>query len=113
MSRQLQGMATIQGFVAERSFLDRFEDRNREWMRIGMKLALIRAAALPLLVLSGGIAMFVVVAVGGPMVLQGLLTVGELAAFTALLTVLLPPLGRSAGCFSASAGRASLDRVFG
>jgi len=109
----LQGMATIQGFVAERSFLDRFEERNREWMRIGMKLALIRAAALPLLVLSGGVAMFAVVAVGGPMVLQGRLTVGELAAFTALLTVLLPPL-RSFGWMLSviQRGRASLERVF-
>jgi ATP-binding cassette subfamily B protein len=71
----LQGMATIQGFVAEQSFVDRFEQRNDDWMRIGMKLALIRAGALPLLVLSGGISMFAVVAVGGPMVLDGRLTV--------------------------------------
>ena len=109
----LQGMATIQGFVAEQSFVDRFERRNAEWMRIGMKLALIRAAALPLLVLSGGVALFAVVAVGGPMVLDGRLTVGELAAFTALLTVLLPPL-RSFGWMLSviQRGRASLDRVF-
>jgi ATP-binding cassette subfamily B protein len=109
----LQGMATIQGFVAEQSFVDRFEQRNNDWMRIGMKLALIRAAALPLLVLSGGISMFAVVAVGGPMVLDGRLTVGELAAFTALLAVLLPPL-RSFGWMLSviQRGRASLDRVF-
>lgn len=109
----LQGMATIQGFVAEESFVDRFEKRNDEWMRVGMKLAIIRAAALPLLVLSGGVAMFAVVAVGGPMVLAGALTVGELAAFTALLTVLLPPL-RSFGWMLSviQRGRASLDRVF-
>ena len=109
----LQGMATIQGFVAEESFVERFEKRNLEWVRVGMKLAIIRAAALPLLVLSGGVAMFAVVAVGGPMVLAGALTVGELAAFTALLTVLLPPL-RSFGWMLSviQRGRASLDRVF-
>jgi ATP-binding cassette subfamily B protein len=109
----LQGMATIQGFVAERSFVERFEGRNDKWLRVGMKLALIRAAALPLLVLAGGVAMFAVVAVGGPMVLSGALTVGELAAFTALLAVLLPPL-RSFGWMMSviQRGRASLDRVF-
>jgi ATP-binding cassette subfamily B protein len=109
----LQGMATIQGFVAEEAFVDRFEKRNMEWLRTGMKLAIIRAGALPLLVLSGGVAMFAVVAVGGPMVLSGSLSVGELAAFTALLTVLLPPL-RSFGWMLSviQRGRAALDRIF-
>ena len=109
----LQGIATIQGFVAEEAFVERFEVRNLEWLRTGMKLAVIRAGALPLLVLSGGVAMFAVIAAGGRMVLSGALTVGELAAFTALLTVLLPPL-RSFGWMLSviQRGRAALDRIF-
>ncbi len=109
----LQGIATIQGFVAEEAFIDRFEERNLRWLRTGMKLAMIRAGALPLLVLSGGVALFAVVAFGGPMVMVGHLTVGQLAAFTALLTVLLPPL-RSFGWMLSviQRGRAALDRIF-
>jgi ATP-binding cassette subfamily B protein len=78
-----------------------------------MKLAVIRATALPLLVLTGGIAMFVLLLVGGRMVLSGGLTLGELAAFTALLTVLLPPL-RSLGWMLSviQRGRAALERIF-
>jgi ATP-binding cassette subfamily B protein len=109
----LQGMATIQGFVAERAFVERFEERNRRWLATGMKLAVIRAGALPLLVLAGGVAMVVLIAVGGPMVFAGTLTVGELAAFSALLTVFLPPL-RSLGWMLSviQRGRAALDRIF-
>ncbi len=109
----LQGIATIQGFVAEEAFVKRFEKSNLEWLKTGMKLALIRAGALPLLVLSGGVAMFAVVAFGGPMVLSGSMSVGELAAFTALLTVLLPPL-RSFGWMLSviQRGRSALDRIF-
>jgi ATP-binding cassette subfamily B protein len=109
----LQGMAAIQGFVAEEAFVDRFEARNLGWLRTGMRLALIRSIALPLLVLSGGVAMFALIAVGGPMVLGGSLTVGELAAFTALLTVFLPPL-RSMGWMMSviQRGRAALERIF-
>jgi ATP-binding cassette subfamily B protein len=109
----LQGMATIQGFVAEEAFVERFEDRNRSWLATGMKLAVIRAAALPLLVLAGGVAMFVLIAVGGPLVFSGSLTVGELAAFTALVTVFLPPL-RSLGWMLSviQRGRAALERIF-
>ena len=74
----LQGMAAIQGFVAERAFIDRFEERNRAWLKTGIQLALIRAVALPLLVLSGGVSMFMLLAVGGPMAIEGTISVGEL-----------------------------------
>lgn len=109
----LQGMAAIQGFVAEEAFIERFEKRNREWLRTSMRLAVIRSTALPLLVLAGGVAMFALIAVGGPMVLAGTLTVGELAAFTALLAVFLPPL-RSMGWMMSviQRGRAALERIF-
>jgi ATP-binding cassette subfamily B protein len=109
----LQGMATIQGFVADKAFYDRFEDRNQDWLRTSMKLAVIRAAALPLLVLAGGIAMFVVLWLGGGMVLEERLSVGALAEFTALLMVLLPPL-RSLGWMLSviQRGRAALERIF-
>lgn len=109
----LQGMAAIQGFVAEEVFVERFEARNLKWLATGMKLAVIRAGALPLLVLAGGAAMFTVIAVGGPLVFSGTLTVGELAAFTALLTVFLPPL-RSLGWMLSviQRGRAALERIF-
>jgi len=109
----LQGVAAIQGFVAEEAFVRRFETRNNEWLRTGMRLALIRALALPLLVLSGGIAMFVLISVGGGLVLEGTLSVGDLVTFTALLTVLLPPL-RSLGWMMSvlQRGRAALERIF-
>jgi ATP-binding cassette subfamily B protein len=109
----LQGMAAIQGFVAEDSFIERFETRNIAWLRTGMRLAFIRSIALPLLVLSGGVAMFALIAVGGPMALSGTLTVGELAAFAALLAVFLPPL-RSMGWMMSviQRGRAALERIF-
>jgi ATP-binding cassette subfamily B protein len=109
----LQGVGTIQGFVAEDAFMERFEERNLDWLTIAMKLALVRSIALPLLVLAGGISMVSLIAIGGPLVLAGTLTVGELAAFTALLAVFLPPL-RSLGWMMSviQRGRAALERVF-
>ncbi len=109
----LQGMATIQGFVAERAFAGRFAIRNDAWLKTGMRLALVRSLALPLLVLAGGVALFVVIWFGGSQVLAGAMTVGELTAFTALLTVFLPPL-RSLGWMLSviQRGRAALDRIF-
>ncbi len=109
----LQGMAAIQGFVAEEAFVNRFEERNRAWLKTGIQLALIRALALPLLVLSGGVAMFMLLAVGGPMAIEGTISVGEMVAFAALLTVLLPTLRSMGWLLSILArGRASLERIF-
>lgn len=109
----LQGMAAVQGFAAEEAFEQRFEARNAQWLATSMRLALIRALALPLLVLAGGIAMFVLLSVGGNLVLTGGLTVGQLVAFSALVTVLLPTL-RSLGWMLSvvQRGRAALGRIF-
>lgn len=109
----LQGMAAVQGFAAEQAFEKRFEQRNADWLRISMRLAMIRAVALPLLVLAGGIAMFVLLLVGGRLVLAGTMTVGQLVAFSALVTVLLPTL-RSLGWMLSvvQRGRAALGRIF-
>jgi len=108
----LQGMATIQGFAAEDAFTDRFRARNLDWLRTGMRMALVRSLAMPVLALSGGLAVGVLVAVGGAMVHAGTLSVGELTAFVALLMVLLPPL-RSLGWLVSVAqrGRAALERL--
>jgi ATP-binding cassette subfamily B multidrug efflux pump len=109
----LQGMAAIQGFVAEKSFAARFEEKNAEWLSTGMRLAMVRALALPLVALSGGISVFVLLGLGGSMVVRGTLGVGELVTFAALLTVVLPPL-RSLGWMLSvmQRGRAALERIF-
>ena len=108
-----QGIATIQGFVAERAFTERFEARNAAWFETGMRLAVLRSLAFPLLYLAGGLSVFVILLWGGRMVLSGDITVGELVAFTTLLAALLPSL-RSLGWMLSviQRGRASLSRIF-
>lgn len=109
----LQGMAVIQGYVAEKALIRRFEAKNLSWMKTSIRLSLIRASLLPLLALSGGISMFVLLIFGGRMAIRAEISVGELAAFAALLTVLLPTLRSMGWMFSVFArGLAALERVF-
>lgn len=109
----LQGIATIQGFTAERAFDARFEERNQVLFRTRMRMSLVGSIAFPALYLSGGIALFLVIYVGGPMAIRGELSVGDVAAFATLVGVLLPPL-RSLGWMLSivQQGRASLERIF-
>ncbi|MEC8425282.1 MAG: ABC transporter ATP-binding protein, partial [Myxococcota bacterium] len=108
-----QGIATIQGFVAESRFVERFGVRIQALFRTRMKNALLSSFAFPALALSGNVAVFVVLFVGGPMAIEGELSVGGVAAFVTLLGILLPPL-RSMGWMLSvlSRGRASVQRIY-
>ena len=109
----LQGIATVQGFRAEDAFVQRFEARNQALYRLGMKLAWLRSVAFPLLILGSGTAVALLLGVGGPMALRGEVSVGDLAAFVALLATLAGPL-RSLGWLLSivQQGRAGLERIF-
>lgn len=108
-----QGIATIQGFVAEERFKERFDARNQELFRISMLSSILGALAFPALLLAGSISIFIVLKVGGPMAIAGELSVGDVAAMATLLGILLPPL-RSMGWMLSvlKRGQASLDRIF-
>lgn len=108
-----QGIATVQGFSAEPAFVDRFQEKNDRWFVTAMKIALVRTLAFPLLMFSGGMSIFVLLYVGGPMALEGVLTVGDLVAFATLLAALLPQFRSMGFLFSVwQRGRAALERIF-
>jgi len=108
-----QGIATVQGFSAEAAFSKRLHDANLAWFGTTMRLAMIRSLAFPLLGLAGGSGIFMLLYFGGPQAVQGELSVGELAAFAALIAALLPPL-RSLGWMLSvlQRGRAALTRIY-
>ena len=108
-----QGVATVQGFVAEDAFVGRLEKLNYDWLMTTMRLSVIRSMAFPLLGMAGGAAVFTLLYVGGPMAVQGPLSVGDLAAFATLIGALVPPL-RSLGWMLSvlQRGRAALERIF-
>lgn len=108
-----QGISTVQGFSAEPAFIERLEERNQAWLVTTMRLSVIRSVAFPLLGLAGGVAIFALLYVGGPMAVVGPLSVGDLAAFATLIGALLPPL-RSLGWMLSvlQRGKAALDRIF-
>jgi len=108
----LQGVTTIQGFGAEEAFVGRFLDRNQAYLATTLRLARIQAFVLPLLTLGGSAAVFALLAVGGPMTIEGELSVGQLVAFVTYVGYLLMPL-RGLGWMLTifQRGRASLERV--
>jgi ATP-binding cassette subfamily B protein len=109
----IHGVQTIQGFRAEEAFLQRFRERNDRYLKTLLQMANLRAWLFPLFVLGAGICIWMLLAIGGPMTIQGQLTVGQIVAFVTYITYLLAPL-RSLGWLMSvfQQGYTSLDRIF-
>ena len=88
----LQGISTIQAFNVEGPFGQRLAERAGVLKENNIQLARLRALVFPLFTVSGGIAVFLLLGVGGSMVLDGEMTAGQLAAFISLVTYLIIPL---------------------
>ena len=107
-----QGISTIQGFVAERAFIQRFEEQNDRWRRTAVARANLRAVIGPVMGLATALSVFILLYVGGPMALRGQISVGELVAFTSLVAYLaLPMRGTSFLLSVVKQAQAALQRV--
>src|SRR5690606_6055760 len=90
----------------------RFEELNRSYLALQLRIAAIRAYGMPVLGFSGLVGAGVVLWVGGNRVLEGLMRVGDLATFSALLISLVAILTGLAWVLAAiSRGIVSLGRV--
>ncbi|MEM9452713.1 MAG: ABC transporter ATP-binding protein [Myxococcota bacterium] len=106
------GIGTVRAHAAEQAALDRFEERNGEYLRLQLRVTAIRAFGMPILGVSGMVAAGIVLWVGGQRVLDGLMPVGNLATFTALLLSLVGILMALAWVLAAiSRGIVSLGRI--
>ncbi len=107
-----QNVATIKGFNAEPAFMGTFDGLNATYLGTSRERADMRAAIGPTMALSASANVFVLLYVGGPMAIEGTLSVGELVAFTSLLGYISGPLrGLSFLVSSAKQAQAALERV--
>jgi ATP-binding cassette subfamily B multidrug efflux pump len=106
------GVATVRAHVAEEAAVERFQRYNRDYLRLQLEIAALRAFSMPVLVFTGYFGTGLVLWVGGNRVLSGELGVGSLATFTALLISLVSVMTGLAWVLTAvSRGTVSLERV--
>jgi ATP-binding cassette, subfamily B, multidrug efflux pump len=112
IQENLTGVRLVRAYVQEDDQARRFSRMNREY--VGRNMNLVRAAGLfhPTLTLLTGVAMVVVLWVGGQEVMAGRITVGDFVAFTFYLNLLSWPmiaLGWVVNLFQR--GEASMARI--
>lgn len=106
------GIGTVRAHAAEQAAIERFEERNQEYLRLQLRVSAVRAFGMPVLAVSGMVATGIVLWVGGQRVLDGLIPIGNLATFTALLISLVGILMALAWVLAAvSRGIVSIGRV--
>ena len=87
-----KGVSAIQNYHAEPCVETRFYEANRAYLDTQRTVTKARTFAMPLVQLVGYFSIFLVMWVVGPKVVDGGMTMGEVVAFNALITMVMPPL---------------------
>ncbi len=103
----------VKGFAQESVEIQRFAEQNSDWLKTSEESVRIRAINDPLVVLIANLATIFIIWYGGRLVVQDVLTLGELIAFNAYMSQLTGPvrtLGRLIPILTEAA--ASGQRIF-
>ncbi|MDD5607885.1 MAG: ABC transporter ATP-binding protein [Ignavibacterium sp.] len=86
------GIRVIKSFVREENEIKRWRELSKEFLRKNMNLIRIQAMITPILTVITGISIIVVIWIGGGKVINGEMSLGEIAAFVAYLSILIWPV---------------------
>ena len=85
------GIRVIKSYVREKHEIDEFAKLSDEYLKRNMDKIKIQAFFMPLLFLITGLSIIIVILIGGNMVINNQLTLGDIVAFVAYLGLLIWP----------------------
>ncbi len=88
----LSGVRIIRAYRQERAEGERFRELNEDYARRNLSLARVQGLFHPLLALLGGLGAVAVLYLGGRLVMEGRVSVGEFVAFGIYLVTLVWPM---------------------
>ena len=106
------GIRIVKSYVQEKFEIDSFDKLNWEYVEKNMSFVRVFAAFHPMMQFMVGIAVILVLFVGGLQIIDGIITLGGFVAFTLYLGMLVWPsiaLGWVVGIFQQ--GTASMERI--
>ncbi|MFC2088213.1 ABC transporter ATP-binding protein [Calditrichota bacterium] len=108
----LSGIRIIKSYVQEENEIKEFNLLNKEYIKKNMAYARVYAAFHPMMMFIVGIGIILVLFIGGKLIINKIITLGEFVAFTLYLGMLIWPsiaLGWVVGIFQQ--GKASMQRI--
>ncbi len=92
INESILGAALIRVLNAQIPEYEKFLEANTQAKNMGFKILRLFASVIPIIMLLASLAMVIVLAYGGHLVIDGSLSLGDLAAFNAYLSMLIFPI---------------------
>ena len=92
VQENITGVRTVKSFAREPHEVEKFSERNERYKTNQIFASSLWARYFPMMELFANVSVVILLAVGGAMVIQGSMTVGELAAFFTLIWYIIGPL---------------------
>ena len=94
LEQNLRGAKIVKAFAQEDAEIARFDEENRNWFRLAEKQVKLTTLHIPLLDFIASLGTVIIIWLGGRLVIENDLTIGELVAFTTYLGQLVSPVRR-------------------
>jgi ATP-binding cassette, subfamily B, multidrug efflux pump len=88
----LSGIRIVKSYVREKYEIESFEKTSRDYLQKNLKLVKIQSLMFPLMLLIIGISLLIVVWVGGKLVIEDKLSLGDMTAFIIYIGYLIWPM---------------------
>lgn len=113
LEQNLRGVQVVKTFAQEDAEVARFDAENQQWFTLSALAARLQSQNMPLLNLVANIGSVVILWLGGSMVIQGQMSLGEMVAFTTYMGQLLAPVRQLGMVLPAiTMAGASAERIF-
>ena len=94
LEQNLRGAKIVKAFAQEDAEIERFEAENGKWFKLAQAQVVASTKHIPLLDFIASLSTVVIIWLGGRLVIENSLTIGELVAFTTYLGQLISPVRR-------------------
>ncbi len=113
LEQNLRGAKIVKAFAQEDAEIDRFDRQNSLWFALARKQVIVSTQHIPLLDFVASLSTVIIIWLGGRLVIENTLTLGELVAFTTYLSQLISPVRRLGVIIPAVAmASAAGERIF-
>lgn len=112
VQESLAGVSVVKAFVREAYEVQKFESANTAYMHQAIKVNRLMVVAFPIVLLIANLGVLAVILLGGVQVIEGILSVGELVAFSNyLMTAMFPVVMLGMIIAMMPAAEASAERI--
>lgn len=112
VQENISGARVVRAFVQETAEINKFNEASHHVLEKNAQLIRVQSIFQPVIQLFVGLSMLIVLIVGGSMVINGHITVGDFVAFTAYLGMLVWPMRAIGWVINIlQRGAASMDRL--